>query len=151
MARRPRSALPEFGFFHLISRGVDRAPIFLADDDRQFFVGLLNSTMRRSSWECHAYCLMGNHFHLVLEAARDDISEGMQRLNGVYAQSFNACYGRIGHLFQNRFGARLVESESGLAGTCRYVFDNPVRAGLCDQPEDWPWSGGRAHEALRWS
>ena len=87
----------------------------------------------------------------MLEAARDDLSEGMQRLNGVYAQSFNGCYGRVGHLFQNRFGVRLVESERGLAGTCRYVFDNPVRAGLCDQPEDWPWSGGRALAALRLS
>jgi len=151
MARCPRSALPEFGFFHVVSRGVNQTAIFRADDDRHLFVGLLDRTIRRCSWECHAYCLMGNHFHLVLEAARDDISCGMQRLNGVYAQSFNGCYGRVGHLFQNRFGVRLVESEPGLAGTCCYVFDNPVRAGLCEQPEDWPWSGGRAHAALRWS
>ncbi len=94
---------------------------------------------------------MGNHFHLVLEATRNDLSGGMHRLNGVYAQSFNACYDRVGHLFQNRFGVRVVESDRGLAGTCRYVFDNPVRAGFCEQPEDWPWSGGRAHAALRWS
>ena len=151
MARRPRSVLPEFGFFHVVSRGVNRTSIFLADDDRHLFVGLLNRTMRRCAWECHAYCLMGNNVHLVLDSARDDVSSGMQRLNGIYAQSFNGSYGRVGHLFQNRFGVRLVESERGLAGTCRYVFDNPVRAGLCDQPEDWPWSGGREHAALRWS
>ena len=90
MARRPRSVLPEFGIFHVVSRGVNRTSIFLADDDRHLFVGLLNRTMRRCAWECHAYCLMGNHFHLVLEAARDDVSSGMQRLNGIYAQTFNA-------------------------------------------------------------
>lgn len=137
--------------FHVTSRGVNQTSIFRGDDDRRVFVGVLGRTARSWSWESHAYCLMGNHFHLVVEAAREDLSFGMQRLNGIYAQGFNACYGRVGHLFQNRFASRLVEDELALMNTCLYVFDNPVRAGLCEQPEDWPWSGGRAHASLNWS
>jgi len=88
-------------------------------------------------------CLMTNHFHLVLETVRPLLSAGMQRLNGRYAGWFNRKYGRTGHLFGDRFGARVVESDSYLAEVCTYVINNPVRAGLCAHPADWPWSASR--------
>lgn len=105
------------------------------------FVRLLASVVDRFRWRCHAYCLMPNHYHLVVRALRVDLSRGMHRLNFLYAQGFNHRYERTGHLFQNRFGARLIESEEYLADACTYVRMNPVRAGLCVEAEDWPWSG----------
>jgi REP element-mobilizing transposase RayT len=86
---------------------------------------------------------MGTHYHLVLEAERALLSRGMHRLNGLYAQSFNERHERRGHLFGDRFVSRVVEDERYLRAACRYVVGNPVRAGLCTQPEDWPWSASR--------
>jgi len=92
---------------------------------------------------CHIYCLMPNHFHLVLEGKLDNVSAGMHQLNGLYATRFNRRHERTGHLFQGRFGLRVIEDESYLEDACRYVLENPVRAGLCERAEDWPWSACR--------
>jgi putative transposase len=84
---------------------------------------------------------MTNHYHLIVEAEQPDLSRGMQRLNGRYAQLFNQRHGRDGHLFRGRYSAYVIDRESRLENSCRYVLENPVRAGLCKQPSDWPWSG----------
>jgi REP element-mobilizing transposase RayT len=123
------------------SRGAAQAPIFADDADRAAFVVLLYSVVRRFTWKCHIYCLMTNHFHLVVETERERLSAGMHRLNGNYARHFNERHDRCGHLFQDRYGAYLIDCERHLANACTYVAENPVRAGLCGRAEDWPWSG----------
>ncbi|MGH3105146.1 MAG: transposase [Gaiellaceae bacterium] len=142
MPRQPRSDLPD-GFYHVTARGVAGARIVRDDDDRRLFLGLLAGTVARCRWRCHAFCLMTTHYHLVLETTRADLSRGVQRLNGVHAQQFNVRHGRTGHLFGARFASWLIESEEHLEATCRYVRLNPVRAGLCREADDWPWSGTR--------
>jgi REP element-mobilizing transposase RayT len=109
----------------------------------------------RYRWLCFAYCLMGNHYHLVVETQLPNLPLGMRQLNGRYAQRFNARHDRCGHVFQARYRSILVESNSYLPSVCRYVVLNPVRHGLCDHPADWPWSSyhatagtGRAHVPL---
>jgi REP element-mobilizing transposase RayT len=143
LARLPRYLFPD-GVYHVATRGVAQTAIFLDDADRRIFLGLLADVVVRNEWLVHAFCLMTNHYHLVIETLREQLSLGLHRLNGVYAQAFNQRYRRSGHLFGDRFWSGLVETDEELASTCRYVIENPVRAGLCAAPEDWPWSAGRA-------
>jgi REP-associated tyrosine transposase len=143
MARRPRRELPESGIYHVTTRGVARTAIFLDDDERRLFLRLLADVVRRFDWHCHAFCLMTNHYHLVLETHLWRIAAGMQRLNGVYAQGFNRRHKRSGHLFGERYASWVVESEAHFHATCRYVLDNPVRAGICERAQDWPWAAFR--------
>ena len=98
----------------------------------------------RRHWSCLAYCLMTNHFHLVVALRDETLSRGMHRLNGLYARRFNERYGHFGHVFEARFASEVVESEEQLLEALRYVVLNPVRAGLCSDPTDWPWSSFRA-------
>jgi putative transposase len=142
MPRIPRYLLPD-GLFHATARGAGQIPIFRDDDDCRTFLGLLAWACRDFRWDCHAFCLMTNHYHLVIDALREDMSNGFRRLNGLYAQGFNARHGRWGHLFGERFWCRPLDAEEELERTCIYVVANPVRAGLCAQPRDWPWSGCR--------
>ena len=142
MARRPRSLLPD-GFFHLTARGVARAAIYRADDDYRFFLSLVRRVTERWAWDWHALCLMPNHYHFVVETTRAALSDGMHRVNGLYAAAFNDKYRRSGHLFGDRFAARAIDDEDYLRATCRYVALNPVRAGLCEHAEDWPWTRSR--------
>jgi REP element-mobilizing transposase RayT len=130
-------------YFHVTTRGVEQRLIFVDDDDRRAFVRLLAEVVARHGWQLHAYCLMDNHVHLVVETTPLELSRGMHRLLFRYAQRFNARYDRKGHLFAGRFGARVVRSLRYLANACIYVVWNPVRAGLCLTPRAWPWSGGR--------
>jgi putative transposase len=140
--RIARTSLPD-GHFHVTARGVERRAIYLDDDDYRSFLGLFAATARRQSWNVYAFCLMPNHYHVILEATREALSEGIQWLDGIYAQDFNARYQRWGHLFGARFASWAIESEKHLYGAARYVLANPVRAGLVDRAEDWPWSGSR--------
>jgi putative transposase len=140
MARLLRSLLPD-GIYHVSTRGVYRAWIFRDDEDRLMFMRLLVSTAKRHNWRVHCFCLMGTHYHLVIECTREDLSAGLHWLNGVYAQKFNERHGRHGHLFGDRFACKLIESEEQLAATIAYVLYNPVTAGLCAQASDWLWSG----------
>jgi putative transposase len=142
MPRLLRSDLPD-GVFHVTARGVGGIAIFRDDDDRRSFLALLARTVARHDWTCHAFCLMGTHYHLVLQTTRTDLSTGFQWLNGSYAQAFNRRHKRWGHLFGARFAAWLVETDEHLAAACRYVVSNPVRAGLVERAEDWRWSGIR--------
>jgi putative transposase len=105
--------------------------------------------VQRDDWFVHVFCLMTNHYHLVVESLRDELSAGCHRLNGVYAQTFNRRYRRKGHLFGDRFWSGLIEDEEELRDTCAYVLANPVRARLCTEPTDWPWSDSRT-ERTAW-
>lgn len=134
-----RSLLPD-GCFHVITRGVDGTDIFRRDDDRLEFLAAYAAVATYFHWDSHALCLMTNHYHFVVEAEVAALSAGMQRLNGDYALGFNRKYDRKGHLFGGRFTSRVVTDERYLASVCRYVINNPVRAGLCDQPAEWRWS-----------
>jgi putative transposase len=126
--------------YHVISRGNARQAIFRDDADREYFLGILEGVVFRHEWLCHAYVLMGNHYHLIVETPKPNLPIGMGQLNSEHAQSFNARYDRCGHVFQSRYRSILIERESQLLSNCRYVILNPVRAGLCTQPGEWPWS-----------
>lgn len=140
MARIRRSTLPD-GYFHVFARGTAAGgPLFRDDEDCSTFVTLAYDEGRRHGWTYHAYCLLGTHYHLVVESRREALSRGLQRLNGLYARNFNLRHDRFGHVFAGRFSARAIEDESYLYDACTYVVLNPVRAGLCDRVEAWPWS-----------
>ena len=141
MARGRRSDLGD-GVYHVTARGVAKSSIFRDDFDRSAFCELLTRTLGRFEWRCDAYCLMTTHFHLVIAARRPSLSAGMHWLSGLYAQHFNNRHQRTGHLFGNRFSARVLRDERHWQDACRYVFDNPVEAGLCERAAEWPWSGG---------
>ncbi len=100
-------------------------------------------TGERFNWLCHAYCLMNNHYHLIIETPEGNLSRGMRQLNGVYTMGFNRWHRAVGHIFQGRYKAILIEKERYLLEVCRYVVLNPVRAGLVGKPEDWKWSSYR--------
>ena len=122
--------------------GSPAAPIQTDELDCHRFVRFLRLATTRARWRVLAYCLMTNHFHLVVLCEREAMTRGMHTLNGRHAQTFNARHGRRGHLFQERFHAQVVRDEVHLATACAYVVDNPVRAGLCPTREAWQWSGG---------
>ena len=122
------------------SRGNERRPIFWTDADRRTYLRLLAQTIQRTGWRCLAFCLMGNHVHLVIETREPNLGDGMRYLHGCYARYFNDRYARIGHLFQGRYGSTRVESDTQLFAVLRYVALNPAEANFCDRPEDYAWS-----------
>jgi putative transposase len=142
MPRVVRSLLPD-GFFHVTTRGIDGTEIYRDDDDRLRFLAEFATVASTHGWDCHALCLMTNHYHVVVAARVAALSAGMQRLNGEYAASFNQKYGREGHLFGGRFASRVIDSERYLERACRYLVNNPVRAGMCEHAADWRWSACR--------
>jgi putative transposase len=137
--RPVRSDLPD-GIYHVTTRGVAGTEIFVDDHDRRTFLVRLGDVVRRYEWRWYALCLMDTHYHLVIETTCVSLSNGLKRLNGVYAQGFNERHERSGHLFGDRFWASLIESEEHFRAACWYVVCNPIRAGLCYEPEDWPWT-----------
>jgi REP element-mobilizing transposase RayT len=141
MARRPRSELPGAGYFHVTSRGVDRCRIALDEDDYALLVKRLRIGFAREGMVCHAYCVMPNHFHVILDGAMEQVSKAMHYANGAYALPFNRRHRRTGHLFGDRFYARVLRDDEHLSNACTYVWNNPVRAGLCREAYEWPWSG----------
>jgi REP element-mobilizing transposase RayT len=143
MARPLRLEYPG-AVYHLTSRGNARQDIFAGDADREKFLSILAATVGRYKWLCHAYCLMDNHYHLLLETPDPNLSLGMRMLNGVYTQAFNRDHQRVGHVFQGRYQAVLVEKDAHLLELCRYIVLNPVAAGMVTGPEQWPWSSYRA-------
>jgi putative transposase len=141
---RPLRLEYEGALYHVTSRGNAHESIFLDDGDRSRFLEILADVLKRFGWICHAYCLMTNHYHLLIETPDAGLSRGMQLLNGVYTQWFNRRHDRVGHLLQGRFKAILVEKESHLLALVRYVVLNPVRAKMVRSVRDWPWSSYRA-------
>ena len=147
VARPLRIVLPG-GLYHVITRGNDRQHVFLDDDDFAAFRGVMGRVIDRFSWLCHTYCLMNNHYHLLIETPKPNLPDGMRQLNGVYAQGFNGRHGRCGHLFQARYRSILVEKDTHLLAVARYIVLNPIRAGICDHPGDYRWSSYRAIAGL---
>lgn len=126
--------------YHITTRGNERKPIFRDNEDRETFLDVLKNVNRRYNYLCHAYCLMDNHYHIIIETPDGNLSRGMRQLNGVYTQCFNKRHNRIGHIFQGRYKAILIQKESHLLEVCRYVVLNPVRAKAVNRPEGWEWS-----------
>jgi putative transposase len=138
MARRPRQVIPG-GVYHVMSRGNRREPVFTVDNDCLLFLDLVRQIAMRRQWEVQAYCLMENHYHLVVSTPDADLSAGMRQINGEYAQWFNRLHGFVGHVFQGRFRSVVVESDWHFLELSRYLALNPVRAGLCAAPANWRW------------
>lgn len=134
--------------YHVTSRGNGRQKIFLDDQDNRKFLELLEKTVERFNWVCHAFCLMVNHYHLMIETPDANLSQGMHHLNATFSQAHNKRHATVGHLLQGRFKAIVVDRESYLMELARYVVLNPVRAEMVARPEDWPWSSYRATVGL---
>ena len=142
MARQARGTVYA-GIYHVTRRSAGPVEMFRDDFDRTDFCKRLERTIDKYVWTCHAFCLMGTHYHLLVEVEEDALQPGMSILNGTYAQTFNLRWGRSGHLKGSPYGAKLVETDSHLFECIRYIANNPVEAGMCAHPADWPWSSYR--------
>jgi len=134
--------------FHVTSRGVRREPLFHDRLDFVRLLGVVDHAVAVSEWVCLAYCLMRNHFHLVVRLRRASLSSGMHRINSQYARRYNERHGQVGHVFEARFAAAAIVGEAHFFEVLRYVPLNPVRAGICSDPADWEWSSFRATAGL---
>ena len=150
MPRQKRFHVPN-GVWHVTQRSTDSEVFFRAPEDFAAFLRLLVITVRRARWSLHEYCLMTNHVHLLIRTPHPTMPAGMQRLFGPYVEEFNERHGRRGALVQGRYKTVLVETEEHYLECVSYIAHNPVTAGLCDRPEEWPWSscGLRAGVAFR--
>jgi REP element-mobilizing transposase RayT len=128
-------------YYHVGTRGNNQRSIYRDPSSRSLFLVRLGIVVRRYEWTLVTYCLMTNHYHLVLKVGDSGMARGMQQLNGGYAIAFNARAGRRDHLFGRRYWSRELEDDDDLLETCRYVDLNPVRKGLTRVPQDWRWSG----------
>ena len=144
MARPLRITYPG-AFYHVTTRGNERGNVFKSRRDREKFLSYLESATIRYGATIHAYCLMSNHFHLLLETPQGNLSEIMQHINGAYTTYFNVKRKRVGHLFQGRFKAILIEADEYAAELSRYIHLNPVRAGMASKPEEYLWSSYHAY------
>jgi putative transposase len=131
-------------YYHLGSRGNFKQRIVADDFDRVMWIQLLGAVTRAADWLILSYCLMTNHFHLVVQAGRSSVSDAMQVLNGEFSRRANRRAERSGHLFENRFHSEPIVSDAHLLAACRYVDLNPCKAGICPNPDDWEWSSYRA-------
>ncbi len=130
--------------YHVTSRGDRQEAIYETDADREHYLTVLSEVCEQYNWVCHAYCLMDNHYHLLIETPEANLSKGMRQLNGKYTQSFNRAHHRVGHVFQGRYKAILVDKDSYLLELARYIVLNPVRARMVRSAKEWPWSSYRA-------
>jgi len=126
--------------YHITSRGNERKIIYFDEDDFLLFLDILGGVCKHYNWVIHAYCLMSNHYHLLVETPDGNLSKGMRQLNGVFTQSMNRKHSRVGHIFQGRYKAILVDKDNYLLELCRYIVLNPVRACMVDSPNEWAWS-----------
>jgi REP element-mobilizing transposase RayT len=147
MARPLRIQSPG-AIYHVISRGNGGMTIFHNDKDRLKFLSFMLRVYEKYNWICHAYCLMGNHYHQLLETSEGNLIDGMKQLNQFYSQFFNWKHGRKGSVLQGRYKALLVEKESQFLENARYIVNNPVNTGLVDHPSKWPWSSFSATRGL---
>lgn len=147
----PRTArqMPPGGVYHLTARGTNKARIFEADIDRNRFLNYLGAATERYDWTALAYCLMGNHIHLLVTGSPEAVSTGMRDVLGSHARAFNKRMGRSGHVFGDRFHHVTIEEHDQMVAAVRYIALNPVRAGLVRRAEEWPWSSYAAMMAGR--
>jgi putative transposase len=145
---RPLRLEFEGAFWHITSRGNERKDIFREDRDQLLFLSLLATAVKRFRWRLHEYCLMTNHYHLVLETPFRTLAKGMHWLNSEYVRIFNKRYKRVGHLLQGRYKSILVDEQNYLNEVRRYTVLNPVRAGMVAGPAEYRWSSYRAHAGL---
>ena len=138
----------EGALYHTINRGVGRMTIFHNDKDWLKFLSFQERVIKQFNWICHAYCLMGNHYHLLIETPDPNLSRGMKILNQLYSQFYNWKYQRTGTVFQDRYKAWLVEKEEKFLDNSRYIVNNPVEANMVQHPSEWPWSSFRATRGL---
>ena len=143
MARPLRLEFPG-ALYHVTSRGDGREDIYVGDADREEWLDVLGEACQRFSWVAHAYCQMTNHYHVLVETPDGNLSRGMRQLNGVYTQRFNRAHGRVGHVFQGRYKAVLVQKDAYLMELARYIVLNPVRARMVRSAREWRWSSYRA-------
>ncbi len=134
--------------YHVTSRGDGQDDIYFDDEDRKIYLEVLRHVCERFNWVVHAYCLMTNHYHLLVETPDGNLSKGMRQLNGVYTQRFNRKVNRVGHVFQGRYKAIIVQKETYLLELARYIVLNPVRAKMVRSAKDWSWSSYRATAGL---
>lgn len=139
MARPLRLEFPG-ALYHVTSRGNCSHPIYTAESDREDFIRILGEVCRRFNWLCYAYCLMDNHYHLLIETPDANLSKGMRQLNGVYTQRFNRVHAQVGHVFQGRYKAILVDKAPLLNEVARHIVLNPVRVGEVATAAEWVWS-----------
>ena len=130
--------------YHVTSRGDRRENIYESDADRENFLLILEEVCIRFNWSIHSYCLMSNHYHLLVETPDGNLSKGMRQLNGVYTQKYNRNNNKVGHVFQGRFKSILVDGDAYLMELARYIVLNPVRAQMVRSARDWRWSSYRA-------
>ena len=139
MARPLRIQFPG-AIYHVNTVGVRRSVIFPDDAAREMFLAILGVAVSRYSWTCGSYCLLDTHYHLLVQTHEANIGRGMQFVNGVYAQWSTGTYRTRGHAFESRYYSVLVESSLQLLRAARYIALNPLAAGMCAHPADWPWS-----------
>jgi len=130
--------------YHVTSRGDRQEDIYLDEDDREIWLDVFEQVCSRFNWRCHAWCLMDNHYHIVIETIEGNLSQGMRQLNGVFTQKTNKKHARVGHVFQGRYKAILVQKDAHLLELARYVVLNPVRAHMVNDTSEWPWSSYQA-------
>lgn len=147
MARPLRIQLPGLTY-HIHARGNGRMTIYRDDRDREKFLELLAEVVQLFRLACAAFCLMRNHYHLVVTTADANLSKAMHALNGRYGQWWNRRHQHVGHVFQGRFGAKVVQQDVYLLTVCKYVVENPVRKKLVDSPAEWRWSSYRASAGI---
>lgn len=147
MARSLRIIYPG-AVYHATSRGNAKQDIFCSQNDRILFLDTLEQCVKRYGFVIHAFCLMNNHYHLLVETPNGNLSDGMRHINQIYTQKYNFLHNKVGHLFQGRFKASIVERDSHLLEVIRYVANNPVRAGYVESPADYIWSSYRQTAGL---
>ncbi|HYZ29583.1 MAG TPA: transposase [Thermoleophilaceae bacterium] len=138
MARKARDEEPG-AIHHVYALGNNRQPLFADEKDRQLYLAYLDFVIRRQRWRLLAYCLMGNHVHLLVETPEPNLGEGMRELHGRFARRFNRRHGREGHHFLKRYGSTRIRTDAQLLIVVSYIVANPVTAGFCATPEEWPW------------
>jgi putative transposase len=146
MARAPRDPAP--GIYHVTAHSISSGPLFRDDIDRTQFTSELARLAARPRWTCIATCLMSTHYHVLVDVADSSLPLGFHRLNGRYAQGFNARHRLRGHVFADRYGARRIDTDPYLMTAFRYIARNPLEAGLCAKPHQWAWSSYAASVGL---
>ncbi|MDQ6975865.1 MAG: transposase, partial [Mariprofundaceae bacterium] len=137
---RPLRIEYEGAVYHVTSRGNARSDIYLDDEDRALFLDVLQYVVERFGWKCHAYCLMSNHYHLMIETPQPNLSRGMSQLNGMFTQRFNRKHAHVGHVLQGRFKSIIVDKDAYLLELSRYIVRNPIAANMVKNMRDWTWS-----------